>query len=237
MIAKQKAEAEKKANASKNDPVPTSDSVDSGAAGVAPAAAKLKFGIKKAGVTTPKGETNGTGTKVSTPSQTVHPDSGSDTIVDSPSRADAGIFSLDDLASSESEGEESAPREPTTGRYFFADEIPSTAPTRELPDDLTESQQAFVHSLNSIYEIVHDPELFGQVIRQIMQELQENPDYTKIMADQDVHTMLRGLRQSMGLAKIKKAEKATKTRAGSKAAPKAAALAGTADAMFNDSDW
>lgn len=235
MIAAQKAQQEKKANEAKNNPVPASDSVDSGAAPVAAApAAKLKFGIKKAGTTPPKGEADDKG-EVRRANQSV-----ADTPVKSEPVAgpdiSGGVFSLEELENVTAEGIESSGKEPSRGIYAFADEIPATAPTRELPEELTDGMKAFVTSLDSIYEIVHDAELFGQMIRTIMQELQENPEYTKLLADQDVHTMLRGLRSSMGLAKIKKAEKATKTR-GSKAAPKTAALASTAEAMFNDTDW
>lgn len=144
-------------------------------------------------------------------------------------------MSLDDLADSTDDGLEPATTViPDVSGY--ADEIPATAPARELPADLSDSQRAFVVQLDSIYEIVHDPELFGNMIRTIMQELQEQPEYMNLIADQDVHTMIRGLRSSMGLAKIKKAEKATKSR-GSKKAPPTTAMANTLDEMFNSEDW
>lgn len=148
----------------------------------------------------------------------------------------AGSLSLDDLANNEDSGDDSFDSD-DRGEYAFPDEIPATAPTRDLPDDLSDSMKSFVTLLDGIYEIVHDPELFGNMIRTIMQEMQENPDYTKILADQDVHTMIRGLRSSMGLAKIKKAEKSTKTRAGAKKTPAVSAMAGTLDELFNADDF
>jgi hypothetical protein len=54
--------------------------------------------------------------------------------------------------------------------------------------------------IDGIYEIIHDPDLLGGVIRNIMVELKSNPEYTKLMAPEDFRTMVRGMRESMGLA-------------------------------------
>ena len=140
------------------------------------------------------------------------------------------VMSLDDIAGDESD------TEVRNTAYSFEDEIPVTAPDRELPADLTTQQQQFVASVNSIYEIMHDPELFGGMIRTIMQELQENPNLMHLMADQDVHVMIRGLRSSMGLAKIKKAEKSTKTRT-PKTPAQVGAMVSTLDDIFNADEW
>lgn len=123
-------------------------------------------------------------------------------------------------------------------RPQYSDEVPATAPTRELPEDLDETQKSFVMLLNGIYSVLYDPELFGQMVRNIMSELQENPEYEKLLADEDVNAMMRGLRESMGMAKIKKAEK-TKGggRTGKAAVVKASALASTIDGMFDDGDF
>jgi predicted component of type VI protein secretion system len=229
MIAAQKAKAE----GVKTDATPpasdvgtsnpavdsaVSDSVDT--VPVQPVPARpvgLKLGGLKLGAKTP-----------ATPAPTPQP---------KPESKTTGPMTLDDIASDESLLED-LPVTNTSdrGRYAFADEIPCTAPTRELPEELTSGMKEFVQQLDSIYEVVHDPELFGGMIRTIMQEMQENPDYVKLMADEDMHTMIRGLRSSMGLAKIKKAEKSKTTR-GSKKAPAATAMAATADEIFNASDW
>jgi hypothetical protein len=144
------------------------------------------------------------------------------------------VLSLDDIAESEDQGVSRAPTH--VSQHAFADEIPATAPIRDLPEDLDKQQREFVAQLDSVYEIVHDPELFSQFIRTIMEELKSNPDYVRLMADQDVHTMIRGLRESMGLARIKKVEKSTKTRASKKSVAGNEMLA-TADAIFNSEDW
>lgn len=89
----------------------------------------------------------------------------------------------------------------------FPDEIEATAPDRELPTDVTQEQLAFVESLNSVYQVLHDPEMFGQAVRMVMIELQENNEYEKLLADEDVHVMIRGMRRTMGLARVKKQAK------------------------------
>lgn len=216
MIAKQKAAQEAKASANPTPTPPAETSMP-----VAPAEtpkAQLKFGIKKDSTPAVAPQTVASGPVVDK----------SDAVKDST------VMSLDDLAGSEDEG--STHGSTTSGMAAFADEIPATAPERELPADLTDSQRAFVQTLDSVYEIVHDPDLFGNMIRTIMAELQECPDYMSLVADQDVHTMIRGLRSSMGLAKIKKAEKSTKAR-GSKKAPPTTAMMTTADEIFNSDDW
>jgi hypothetical protein len=89
----------------------------------------------------------------------------------------------------------------------FMDEIEATAPDRDLPADLESNQLIFVESLDNIYQVLNDPELFGQAVRVIMTELQENPEYIKLISDQDVHTMIAAMRNTMGLARIKKQSK------------------------------
>lgn len=122
---------------------------------------------------------------------------------------DGAVFGLADLAGFEAT-EESAPSRSALASGF-EDEIEATAPERALAPDLTVQQTQFIESLDGIYPVLHDPELFGQAVRMIMLELQENPEYIKLVQDQDVHTMIRGMRNTMGLAKIRKQEKSRKT--------------------------
>lgn len=135
-----------------------------------------------------------------------------------PADSDGGIlgspeFSLDDLAGFDETVVPVVEREGSG----FPDEIEATAPDRNLPDDLTASQLSFVESLDGIYQVLNDPEMFGQSVRIIMMELQENPEYKRLISDQDVHTMIRAMRNTMGLAKIKKQEKSRKTTTTSRA--------------------
>lgn len=121
---------------------------------------------------------------------------------------------------------------PTVSEIAYADEIPAQAPERQLPEGLDEQMQGFVKSLDSIYTVMDDPELFAQMIRSIMMELQSNPQYIKLICDDDVAAMIRGMRESMGLARIKK-ETAKAKRAGTGGA-KAKKSSPKADAMLDD---
>lgn len=129
-------------------------------------------------------------------------------------------FSLDDLAGFD-ESVAPALTESSSGSGFI-DEIEATAPDRDLPPELERGQLSFVESLDNIYQVLNDPEMFGQSVRIIMSELQENPEYIKLVADQDVHTMIRAMRNTMGLARIKKQEKTRKPRAAAAAKKKGA---------------
>jgi hypothetical protein len=126
-----------------------------------------------------------------------------------PNPATSDSFSLDDLASFDA-GSIEPIRESAT-RQGFIDEIEATAPDRELPADLSAQQLGFVEQLDGIYQVLNDADMFAQCVRVLMIELQENPEYIKLVSDQDVHTMIRGMRNSMGLARIRKQEKSRKT--------------------------
>lgn len=130
-------------------------------------------------------------------------------------------FSLDDLANLDVNQVDPADRRNIGSG--FDDEIDATAPERILPPDLTKQQLDFVESLNGIYEVLHDPEMFGQSVRIVMLELAENKEYKKLIVDEDVHVIIRGMRNVMGLAKIKKQEKSRKN-----ATPKTKAARGKA---------
>jgi len=100
--------------------------------------------------------------------------------------------------------------EQPTHKSRFQDEIPATGPARDLPPELEPAGKAFVDSLDSIYRVIHEPDLLGGVVRGIMIELQNHPEYRKLIAPSDMHTMVRGMRESMGLARIKKEESKAK---------------------------
>lgn len=127
-------------------------------------------------------------------------------------------FSLEDLAAFDTTQVEEACE--VAVHSGFLDEIEATAPVRELSPDLTTQQLTFIEQLDGIYPVLHDPEFFAQSVRTVMIELQENPEYLKLICDHDVHTMIRGMRNSMGLARIKKQEKSRKGGGGRAAANK-----------------
>lgn len=125
-----------------------------------------------------------------------------------PAMTQSDAFSLEDLAGMDAGS--IAPVSQASDDSGFPDEIEATAPDRELPADITAEQIAFVESLDGIYGVLHDSEMFGQTVRIIMLELQENPEYEKLLSDSDVHTMIRGMRRTMGLARVRKQEKSRK---------------------------
>lgn len=122
--------------------------------------------------------------------------------------ADGAVFSLDDLGRFDA-SDAPVSRDPLEASQasWFDDEIEATAPDRILEPDLTKQQLDFVESLDGIYQVLNDPEMFGQAVRIVMMELQENKEYIRLVQDQDIHVMIRAMRNTMGLARIKKQEK------------------------------
>lgn len=96
----------------------------------------------------------------------------------------------------------------------FIDETPADKPTRELPEGITKEELNFLETVDSIYNILHDPELLGGVVRNILIELKSHPEYMKLVAPEDVRQWVRGMRESMGLARIKKTEAKAKRSGG-----------------------
>lgn len=148
-----------------------------------------------------------------------------------PEVIDSDTFSLSDLAATSAESI-STPEPVKYSDFEFDDEIEATAPDRELDPDLTQGQLEFIESLDAIYGILHDAEMFGQTVRIIMTELQENEEYKKLLSDSDVHVMIRGMRRTMGLARVRKQEKSRKTNT-NKSAQKKAAVSDDAMALLN----
>lgn len=130
-----------------------------------------------------------------------------------------GGFSLEDLAGLDASSIEVEDR--ASEGSGFDDEIEATAPDRILDPDLKPEQLAFVESLDGIYQVLHDPEMFGQAVRMVMLELQENNEYDKLLADSDIHVMIRGMRRTMGLARVRKQEKSRKAGTNKNARTKA----------------
>lgn len=146
-------------------------------------------------------------------SNAARPDNRSASIANDAGAVDSlvsGLGGIDDFAASlgdisniaEVRGESKA----TNGLSQFDDETPADKPTRELPADADDNLIQFVAQLDMVYELHHDPELMGNVIRGIMIELGDNPQYDDQISDSDMRTMLQGMRRSMGLAVVKKSE-------------------------------
>lgn len=128
--------------------------------------------------------------------------------------ADDDSFTLEGLSNFEDEGV--APVALRQTKSQFDDETPATKPQRELPGDAEKGLLQFVSLIDGVYEIIGDSELLGNVIRSIMIELKSNPQYMKQVHKEDVHQWVKAMRDSMGMARIKKQEK-KKAAPGSKA--------------------
>ena len=119
--------------------------------------------------------------------------------------ASRNVLSLDDIDSLALDEELDSPS--GIAGFLYIDREKVVAPDREYEFELDESQAGFVGLLDGIYEVLNDAQAFGAMIRTIMLELQENGEYRRLLADSDVNAMMRGLRDSMGMARIKKTEK------------------------------
>lgn len=113
-----------------------------------------------------------------------------------------------------------------------ADETPPNAIPRKLPDELTAQHKAFLASLDVLHENIPDSELLGQACVSIMIELQENPQYEQMLADADIRALIRGARDAMGLARIKKTE--AKAKRGSSKKAQSAVVDADIAAIFGD---
>ena len=189
-----------------NDSAGADQLPESGASAPAPAAKVGKgLGLNLLGAGRAVGSGRGAGTPASVPAKRDSaPVRGRDSGED-----DSPVFGLADLAGFDA-SDDTAPTR-STSESGFLDEIEATAPERSITPDLTPQQMNFIESLDSIYPVLHDPDLFGQAVRVIMLEMQENPEYKKLISDQDVATMIRGMRNTMGLARIRKQEKSRKS--------------------------
>jgi hypothetical protein len=123
---------------------------------------------------------------------------------------------LSDLENMEDPGIPPLPK-PVGFKSNFDDETPATKPTRELPEDLDKNSMQFIDLIDGVYGILDDPELLGGVIRNIMIELKSNVQYIKLVAPEDIRTWVRAMRDSMGLARIKKTEAKSTRGTGAKA--------------------
>ena len=97
-----------------------------------------------------------------------------------------------------------------------ADHVAAPLIERNLPADLSDAQRSFIESVNTVYSVTHDAELFSQIIRIIMQEMRANPEFEEMLSDQDVGMMVRGMREAMGVARVQIASKKRTTTGGAK---------------------
>jgi hypothetical protein len=148
-----------------------------------------------------------------TPAPTPTPAAAAPAPKPAPAATPAKSDDLQNLLDNDSGGSKPSPVTRTVSR--FADEEPAIAPDRKT-EGLDDDMKRFVSSLDSVYQIVHEPDLLGGVIKNIMMELARKPEYRQLIAPKDVHIMIRGMRDSMGMARIKKEESKAKRSGASK---------------------
>jgi hypothetical protein len=118
----------------------------------------------------------------------------------------------------------------------FADQIDATAPIRELPADLSEQAKSWLAQMDSIYSILHEPEMLGNVVRNIMEELAAHPEYRQLIHPKDSNTIVRAMRDAMGLARIKKEESKSKRRGSGKVKIESVEALALMDEMFGNAE-
>lgn len=96
-------------------------------------------------------------------------------------------------------------------------ETPASAPQRTLPDDVSAEVQRFIANLDHLHTLAPEPELATSAIRSIMMELKSQPQYMKHVSDSDVSVMISMMRETMGLVRVVKEQKAAKRTAKVKA--------------------
>lgn len=194
---------------------PTATSADSQAESVDVAKPKNLF-ARKATVATPPESTQETGA----PEQKDDP---APSVEDSPKPKLAGfkfgakaeeskpevsdVSSLDDLADLDLDSLDEVRDDEPVRKSRFSDETPATKPSRTLPENMTDGDQNFVSLMDGVYDMIGDTELLGSVIKSIMVELKNNKQFARLISPDDARTWIRSMRDSMGLARIKKLEK------------------------------
>lgn len=125
---------------------------------------------------------------------------------DSTAAGKVGISPLAAFASQSVEGvrSESKAVETLDSDSSLAGHVPSEPPPRLAPEDMSPQQKSFVDSLNALYSVADDAQLFSAVVSTLMSEMSENPDLVGLMAPEDHHTMISGMRAKAGMARIVK---------------------------------
>jgi len=86
---------------------------------------------------------------------------------------------------------------PTT---LMPNEIPAGA---EPPDD--PAAKAFIETITSITEYYDNPSALSGVLRTIMLELHAKPQYMQMVSDENIHNMVRAMRETLGMTQAVKA--------------------------------
>lgn len=127
--------------------------------------------------------------------------------------------------------QESTVEEPLT-KTLMPNEVPAEAVVRELADDASPGLLKFIEMLDSVPKLFHDPDTLGQVIRNIMVSLSEEESFIEMVQPDDYKFIIRGMRDVLEGAAIKKAS--TKRKSSTKRKPKKTDLDSDDLAMLDD---
>lgn len=116
---------------------------------------------------------------------------------------------------------------------IFADEIPVSKPTRELPAELEQQQQAFISLLDSVYDLHCDPDAVKSAIQTLMIDMSETPHLVDLIVENDIQIIVRRMSQILGFRKASAETKKTKRATSVKAKQKAAVISAF-DEMLGD---
>lgn len=127
--------------------------------------------------------------------------------------------------------QESMVEEPLT-KTLMPNEVPAEAVVREIADDASPGILKFIEMLDAVPKLFHDPDTLGQVIRNIMVSLSEEESFIEMVQPDDYKFIIRGMRDVLEGAAIKKAS--TKRKSSSKRKPKKTDLDSDDLAMLDD---
>lgn len=98
----------------------------------------------------------------------------------------------------------------------FMDQMSADKPERELPADAESDLVELMSAMDSLYDMVHEPEMFGDALKMFMVELKSHPQYADQIQPSDIRLIVQGSRRAGLNARIKKAEKASSRGASSR---------------------
>ena len=170
----------------------------------APASSGIKLGGLRLG--NPAGSSNGSQSGNPTPAVGTPTSAGSNV-------GGLGLLDIASLDTGETKLDFERTIQDAEGDYL--DQVPATAPDREIPEGMAEHAIAFMKSLDSIYNLHNDREMFVSVVSKIMSEMQEDKSLAKLLAPEDANAIMRGMRQAAGMAQVKKVKATEKRKGGS----------------------
>ena len=181
--------------------------------------APARLGLLKLGGGIKQPAADDSGDRANPEGATVTGESDADRVSDSKPRNDPPASGLLQLAGSTSFDA------PSTGLPKLIGDLPSDhvnpeAPERVLPAELTEQQAGFVKSLDSLYLVFDDADLFVGVVARIMGEMRGNAHLKGLIHDDDARTMIVGIRAAAGMAQVKKRDASEKRSSGKKSSTK-----------------